>query len=64
MKLSLKRTHCTCNNISYREIIHIVDKHEDIKNINTLQQYCCCADRCNKCSTDVQKIIDFFRLKL
>jgi len=61
MGLELDNTRCVCNNISYKEIIHLVDKHEDINSIEGLQQYCNCADRCSKCSDDVQKIIDFFR---
>ena len=61
MGLEVINTHCGCNNISYKEIIHLVDKHEDIKTIKDLQQYCYCTDKCTQCQTDVQKIIDFFR---
>jgi len=61
MGLELTGTHCSCNNVSYKEIIHLVNKHEDIKSIESLQQYCSCVDRCELCKLDVQKIIDFFR---
>jgi len=61
MELKLTNTHCVCNKLSYKEIIHLVDKHEDIKTIKDLQQYCSCADRCNRCKLDIKKIIDFFR---
>jgi len=63
MGLELTGTHCSCNNISYKEIIHLVDKHEDIKTIEDLQQYCSCADRCETCKPDIQKIIEFFKLE-
>lgn len=52
---------CTCNNITYREIIHLVDKHDDIKSIEDLQQYCHCADRCSRCYSDIKEIIDLLR---
>ena len=61
MSFELDGTHCVCNKVSFKEIIHLVDKHEDIKTIEDLQQYCNCADRCELCKTDVKKIIDFFR---
>jgi len=52
---------CSCNNISYKEICHIVDKHDDVKSIDDLQQYCYCADKCNNCRSDIEEIIDLFR---
>ena len=61
MSLELDGTHCVCNNVSFKEIIHLVDKHEDIKTIEDLQQYCHCADKCSYCESDVQKIIDHFK---
>jgi len=61
MSLELTDTHCTCNNISYREIIHLVDKHEDVKTVEQLQEYCSCANQCELCRPDIQKIIDYFR---
>ena len=62
MGIELDNTHCTCNNISYKEIQYIVDRHKDIKDIKDLQWYCACANKCSSCKTDIQKIIDFFRL--
>lgn len=61
MEIELADTHCTCNNTSYKEIIHLVNKQRDVKTIEDLQNYCRCADRCNRCTTDIQEIIDFFR---
>jgi len=61
MGIELTDTHCTCNNISFKEIVHIVDKHKDIESIESLQRYCTCANKCPVCINDIQKIIDFFR---
>lgn len=53
-------TYCVCNNITYKEIQHIVHKHENIKTIKDLQQYCNCANKCSLCKPDIEKIIKHF----